>query len=54
MAQALLLSELAKTPLAGTVNNRFSTTLTIIAVVSYKILVSFIVKLLSFTKVGYH
>jgi len=47
----LLLLELAKIltrELAGTVNKRFSTALTSLAVVSYmKILVTFIVKLLS-------
>ena len=38
------------TSVAGTVNNRFSTTLTSLAVVSYKILVSFVVELLSLLK----
>ena len=38
------------TSVDGTVNERFSTTLTSLAVVSYKILVSFVVKLLSLLK----
>jgi len=38
--------------IAGTVNKRFSTTLTSLALASYKILVSFIVKLAVINKVG--